>query len=228
MNGYKLVYTTRRPRPSSRARRAAPMSAIRGHDGGEQRRSHQFNLGQSGVQGGHRCRHANPGGERRKLFGRSAEGRDPRAKDPKTPVKLVIKNQDRFREVTLNYSGGPRYPRLEKVGTANRPRSSADGTLSPDRTDIYRQDMAGCAIAPAIVFHGNSSGIQARKTVSMRIDLIPVGKSPPDDINVVIEVPTGGEPVKYEFDKARAPSSSIASCTRRCATRPITASCRTR
>ena len=29
----------------------------------------------------------------------------------------------------------------------------------------------------------------------MRIDLIPVGKSPPDDINVVIEVPTGGEPV---------------------------------
>ena len=36
----------------------------------------------------------------------------------------------------------------------------------------------------------------------MRIDLIPVGKSPPDDINVVIEVPTGGEPVKYEFDKA--------------------------
>ncbi len=39
------------------------------------------------------------------------------AKDPKTPVKLVIKNQDRFREVTLNYSGGPRYPRLEKVGT---------------------------------------------------------------------------------------------------------------
>ena len=24
----------------------------------------------------------------------------------------------------------------------------------------------------------------------MRIDLIPVGKSPPDDINVVIEVPT--------------------------------------
>ena len=36
----------------------------------------------------------------------------------------------------------------------------------------------------------------------MRIDLIPVGKSPPDDLNVIIEVPTGGEPVKYEFDKA--------------------------
>lgn len=39
------------------------------------------------------------------------------AKNPATPVKLVIKNQDRFRDVTLNYTGGPRYPRLEKVGT---------------------------------------------------------------------------------------------------------------
>ena len=36
----------------------------------------------------------------------------------------------------------------------------------------------------------------------MRIDLIPTGKNPPDDLNVVIEVPLGGEPVKYEFDKA--------------------------
>lgn len=36
----------------------------------------------------------------------------------------------------------------------------------------------------------------------MRIDAIPVGTSPPDDINVVIEVPVGGEPIKYEMDKA--------------------------
>ena len=36
----------------------------------------------------------------------------------------------------------------------------------------------------------------------MRIDQIPVGDSPPDSLNVIIEVPTGGEPVKYEFDKA--------------------------
>ncbi|WP_314375168.1 peptidase M61 [Sphingomonas paucimobilis] len=39
------------------------------------------------------------------------------AKDSAHPVKLVIKNQDRFRDVTLAYTGGPRYPRLEKVGT---------------------------------------------------------------------------------------------------------------
>jgi len=36
----------------------------------------------------------------------------------------------------------------------------------------------------------------------MRIDAIPIGDNPPHDINVVVEVPTGGEPVKYEMDKA--------------------------
>ena len=36
----------------------------------------------------------------------------------------------------------------------------------------------------------------------MNIDLIPVGDDPPHSVNVVIEVPMGGEPVKYEFDKA--------------------------
>lgn len=36
----------------------------------------------------------------------------------------------------------------------------------------------------------------------MRIDLIPAGDNPPETLNVLIEVPTGGEPVKYEFDKA--------------------------
>ena len=35
----------------------------------------------------------------------------------------------------------------------------------------------------------------------MNIDLIPAGDSPPQSVNVVIEVPIGGEPVKYEFDK---------------------------
>ena len=36
----------------------------------------------------------------------------------------------------------------------------------------------------------------------MNIELIPVGDDPPNSLNVIIEVPTGGEPVKYEFDKA--------------------------
>ncbi len=36
----------------------------------------------------------------------------------------------------------------------------------------------------------------------MRIDAIPIGDNPPHDINVIVEVPIGGEPVKYEMDKA--------------------------
>jgi inorganic pyrophosphatase len=36
----------------------------------------------------------------------------------------------------------------------------------------------------------------------MRLEAIPTGKNPPEDINVLIEVPVGGEPIKYEMDKA--------------------------
>ena len=36
----------------------------------------------------------------------------------------------------------------------------------------------------------------------MNIDAIATGKNPPDDLNVIIEVPLGGEPIKYEIDKA--------------------------
>ena len=36
----------------------------------------------------------------------------------------------------------------------------------------------------------------------MRLDAIPVGADAPEDINVIIEVPVGGEPIKYEMDKA--------------------------
>ena len=35
----------------------------------------------------------------------------------------------------------------------------------------------------------------------MRIDAIPVGKNVPEEVNVIIEVPIGGEPIKYELDK---------------------------
>lgn len=35
----------------------------------------------------------------------------------------------------------------------------------------------------------------------MDLSKIPVGKNPPWDINVVIEIPQGGQPVKYEVDK---------------------------
>ncbi len=35
----------------------------------------------------------------------------------------------------------------------------------------------------------------------MRIDAISIGTNPPEDVNVIIEVQIGGEPIKYEMDK---------------------------
>jgi len=36
----------------------------------------------------------------------------------------------------------------------------------------------------------------------MQLEAIAVGDDAPNDINVIIEVPVGGEPIKYEMDKA--------------------------
>jgi inorganic pyrophosphatase len=36
----------------------------------------------------------------------------------------------------------------------------------------------------------------------MGLDLVPTGSNPPDEINVVVEIPKDAEPVKYEVDKA--------------------------
>jgi len=36
----------------------------------------------------------------------------------------------------------------------------------------------------------------------MNLDAIAIGRNPPEDVNVVIEVAIGGEPIKYEMDKA--------------------------
>ena len=35
----------------------------------------------------------------------------------------------------------------------------------------------------------------------MRIDAISPGNNPPKEVNVIVEVPVGGEPIKYEMDK---------------------------
>ena len=36
----------------------------------------------------------------------------------------------------------------------------------------------------------------------MNLDLISIGENPPQDVNVIVEVPIGGEPIKYEWNKA--------------------------
>ena len=44
--------------------------------------------------------------------------------------------------------------------------------------------------------------VRAIRQTTMRIDAIKIGNNPPEDVNVIIEVPIGGEPIKYEMDKA--------------------------
>jgi inorganic pyrophosphatase len=36
----------------------------------------------------------------------------------------------------------------------------------------------------------------------MRLEAVSIGTNPPFEVNVVVEVPIGGEPIKYEMDKA--------------------------
>lgn len=59
------------------------------------------------------------------------------------------------------------------------------------------------AFAPIAI--SGPTGYQAanppRYGVSMRIDAIAIGKNPPHDVNVIVEVPVGGQPIKYEMDK---------------------------
>src|ERR687886_523280 len=43
--------------------------------------------------------------------------------------------------------------------------------------------------------HSSGSG------AAMNFDAISIGKNPPHEVNVIIEVPIGGEPIKYELDK---------------------------
>jgi hypothetical protein len=47
--------------------------------------------------------------------------------DRKRPLSLIIKQQQRYRVITLDYSGGIRYPRLEKAGEGE---SSLDRLLT--------------------------------------------------------------------------------------------------
>ncbi len=50
------------------------------------------------------------------------------AKDPKRPVELIVRQDKNFRTIKLDYSGGLRYPRLEKTGAGD---GSLDKLLVP-------------------------------------------------------------------------------------------------
>jgi inorganic pyrophosphatase len=52
-----------------------------------------------------------------------------------------------------------------------------------------------------MVQRSNKSSQKKGQSSSMDLSKIPVGNNAPHDINVVIEIPLGGQPIKYEVDK---------------------------
>ena len=65
-----------------------------------------------------------------------------------------------------------------------------------------RDPAASCRLARAAPLDGlGRRDAIATEQCRMRLDAISIGKNPPHDVNVIIEVPIGGEPIKYEMDK---------------------------
>ena len=50
------------------------------------------------------------------------------AKTSKGPIHLLVKNGERYRDLAIDYHGGPRYPRLEKIGSGE---TGLDRLLTP-------------------------------------------------------------------------------------------------
>ena len=50
------------------------------------------------------------------------------AQGTRTPIRLLVKQGDHYREVSIDYHDGLRYPTLERVGTGP---SGLDALLSP-------------------------------------------------------------------------------------------------
>jgi inorganic pyrophosphatase len=40
-----------------------------------------------------------------------------------------------------------------------------------------------------------------KEGAELRIEAVSIGADPPNEVNVIVEVPVGGEPIKYEMDK---------------------------
>ena len=65
--------------------------------------------------------------------------------------------------------------------------------------------MLHCSKNGAIAFRPARQAVPAFPTACWRAPCAskpsPIGKNPPEDVNVIVEVPVGGQPIKYEMDK---------------------------
>lgn len=68
---------------------------------------------------------------------------------------------------------------------------------------IRRADLEDPAPAKSrALVRGTTRALSFPRSHPLRIDAIEIGRDPPREVNVIVEVPVGGEPIKYEMDKA--------------------------
>jgi inorganic pyrophosphatase len=65
----------------------------------------------------------------------------------------------------------------------------------------HASPKVGLRASPTVPKQARKRSIQ-QKGIAMIIDNVTLGKNVPEEVNVIIEVPIGGEPIKYEMDKA--------------------------
>src|SRR3546814_1715747 len=75
-------------------------------------------------------------------------------------------------------------------------KTAYERRISNWSSDVCSSDLP-CSIFPSI----EAPIVTAHWGIIMRIDAISIGKNPPEDVNVIVEVPVGGHPIKYEMDK---------------------------
>jgi inorganic pyrophosphatase len=78
--------------------------------------------------------------------------------------------------------------------------SSTVMRLQIDRLRMACPDASLC-FRPERIYEHPAPAISVTGHHPMRLDAISIGKNPPHEVNVVIEVAIGGEPIKYEMDK---------------------------
>src|SRR5690606_17264323 len=95
---------------------------------------------------------------------------------------------------------------LRRLSSASRPMafpfpSGCPGLLAPvSRRKAPPRRMR--ALPPPACRAPRRTAAGCRIGATMGLDLVPTGTNPPDEINVIVEIPKDADPVKYEVDKA--------------------------
>lgn len=130
-NGYRLIYSDT-PTPSFKATETASKSTnltySLGFSANAQGEVSTVNWGSPAFDAGMTVGQTIVAVDGRAWSGDNAKAAVTAARTAKAPITLTVKDGERFRSVALDYHGGLRYPRLEKIGTGE---GGLDRLLAP-------------------------------------------------------------------------------------------------